>query len=71
MPFSYFWSFDFSNPRANFVKKKTLFGTETSCLQVKFYYRVAFHNIIVILSYVYKSDLCKLLVNRNSKFDDT
>ena len=51
------------------------FGTEVSILQVKFHSRVAsviaIFNVIAILYYVYKSDVCKVLVKRNSKFGDT
>ena len=45
MAFCYYWNFEFSNLKMTFAKKKkTLFGTETSNLQVKCYSRVAFHN---------------------------
>ena len=42
MLFCYFRNFDFSNLRMTFAKK--LLDTETSNLQVKFYFSAAFHN---------------------------
>ena len=73
MLFCYFWNFDFSNLRITFSKK--LFGTEISIFQVKFYSTITFHNwYFLTLSQFYtrfnKGGLCKILVKRNSKFDD-